>query len=136
VNPLPNSAPSWNVAPTQTAPVVRRYRESGERHLDLLKWDLLPHWAEEPTRAQCPINARCETAANSGMFRGALAQRRCIVPADPFYEWKVIEGGKQPSPSAVGQPRRRAGKGSIGIGRNFPIPSECSRFSGSARKST
>ena len=47
-------------------------------------------------KAQRPINARSETAAKSGMFRGALAQRRCIVHADAFYEWKVVEGGKQP----------------------------------------
>ena len=43
-----------------------------------------------------PINARSETAAKSGMFKGALARRRCLVPADAFYEWKVVEGGKQP----------------------------------------
>jgi putative SOS response-associated peptidase YedK len=57
---------------------------------------LLPYWTKEPTRAQRPINARSGTAAKSGMFRGALSQRRCIVPADAFYEWKVVEGGKQP----------------------------------------
>ena len=96
VNPLPNFAPSWNVAPTQDAAVVRRHPETGARHLDLLKWGLLPYWTKEPTRAQRPINARSETAAKSGMFRGALSQRRCIVPADAFYEWKVVEGDKQP----------------------------------------
>jgi putative SOS response-associated peptidase YedK len=92
VNPLPNLAPSWNVAPTQNALVVRRHPETAERHLDLLKWGLLPHWTKEPTKAQRPINARCETAAKSGMFRGTSAQRRCIVHADAFYEWKVVEG--------------------------------------------
>jgi putative SOS response-associated peptidase YedK len=76
--------------------VVRRRREAAERHLDLLKWGLLPYWTKEPTKAQQPINARSETAAKSGMFRVALAQRRCIVHADAFYEWKVVEGGKQP----------------------------------------
>jgi putative SOS response-associated peptidase YedK len=96
VNPLPNLAPSWNVAPTQSALVVRRHPETAERHLDLLKWGLLPYWSKEPAKAQRPINARCETAAKSGMFRGALAQRRCVVHADAFYEWKVVEGGKQP----------------------------------------
>jgi putative SOS response-associated peptidase YedK len=88
VNPLPNFAPSWNVAPTQDAAVVRRHPDTGGRHLDMLKWGLLPYWTKEPTRAQRPINARSETAAKSGMFRGALSQRRCIVPADAFYEWK------------------------------------------------
>jgi putative SOS response-associated peptidase YedK len=100
VNPLPNLAPSWNVAPTQGAAVVRRHPDTGGRHLDMLKWGLLPHWTKAPTRAQRPINARSETAAKSGMFRGALSQRRCIVPADAFYEWKVVEGGKQPYASA------------------------------------
>jgi putative SOS response-associated peptidase YedK len=113
-NPLPNLAPSWNVAPTQTAPVVRRHPETGERHLDLLKWGLLPHWSKEPTKAQRPFSAQCETAAKSGMFRGALAQRRCIVPADAFYEWKVIEGGKQPHGSRAGTGSRSP---SLGCGR-------------------
>ncbi len=49
VHPLPNLAPSWNVAPTQSAPVVRRHPEAAERHLDLLKWGLLPYWMKEPT---------------------------------------------------------------------------------------
>jgi hypothetical protein len=58
---------------------------------------LFSDWTEEPTRAQRPINARSETAAKSGRLRGALSQRRCIVLADAFYEWKVVEGGKQPT---------------------------------------
>jgi putative SOS response-associated peptidase YedK len=95
-NPLPNLEPSWNVAPTNSCPVVRRHPETGERHLDLLQWGLLPYWSKEPTKAQRPINARAETVATSGMFRRAFAQRRCIVPADAFYEWKPVEGGKQP----------------------------------------
>ena len=96
VNPLPNIAASWNVAPTNSCPVVRRHPETGERHLDLLQWGLLPYWTKEPTKAQRPINARAETVAKSGMFRRAFEQRRCIVPADAFYEWRVVEGGKQP----------------------------------------
>jgi putative SOS response-associated peptidase YedK len=96
VNPLPNLAPSWNVAPTNDAAVVRRHRETGARHLDLLTWGLLPYWTKEPSKARRPINARSEAAATSGMFKDALARRRCLVAADAFYEWKVIEGGKQP----------------------------------------
>ena len=72
VNPLPNLAPSWNVAPTQSALVVRRHPGTAERHLDLLRWGLLPYWTKEPTKAKRPINARSETAAKSGMFRSAL----------------------------------------------------------------
>ena len=75
VNPLLNLEPSWNVAPTQSAPVVRRHPETGERHLDLLQWGLLPYWTKEPVRTQRPINARAETVATSGMFRRAFEQR-------------------------------------------------------------
>jgi putative SOS response-associated peptidase YedK len=76
--------------------VVRHHPETGERHLDLLKWGLLPYFTKDPVHAKRPINARAETVATSGMFKSAFARRRCIVPADVFYEWKPIEGGKQP----------------------------------------
>jgi putative SOS response-associated peptidase YedK len=96
VNPLPNVAPSWNVAPTQGALVVRRHPETGERRLDLLTWGLVPHWTKDLEAARKPINARAETVATSDMFRAALAERRCLVPAGAFYEWKAMPGGKQP----------------------------------------
>ena len=67
-----------------------------ERHLDLLRWGLVPGWTKDIKTARKPINARSETAASSGMFGGALASRRCIVPADAFYEWKARADGKQP----------------------------------------
>jgi putative SOS response-associated peptidase YedK len=110
-NPLPNCAPNWNTCPTQDAVVVRRHPESGERHLNLLKWGLLPSWTKEPTKAHRPINARCETIGASGMFRGAFKARRCIVPADAFYEWQATENGKQPYAIARqdGQPMAFAG---------------------------
>ena len=95
-NPPVNLAPSWNVAPTQPAMVVRRHPDSGERHLDLLRWGLVPHLTKDLKAARKPINARSETAASSGMFRAALASRRCIVPADAFYEWRAMADGKQP----------------------------------------
>lgn len=97
VNALPNVAPSWNIAPTQQAMVVRRHPETGERHLDLLQWGLVPHRTKDAAHVKTkPINARAETVTTSGMFRGAFTQRRCIVPAEAFYEWKAVEGGKQP----------------------------------------
>ncbi len=95
-NTLVNIAPNWNVAPTQSAMVIRRHPESGERHLDLLRWGLVPHFTKDLKAARKPINARSETAASSGMFRGALASRRCLVPVDAFYEWKARPDGKQP----------------------------------------
>jgi len=96
VNALVNHPPNWNVAPTQPAMVVRRHPESGERHLDVLRWGLVPHFTKDLKAARKPINARSETAASSGMFRGALASRRCLVPVDAFYEWKAMPDGKQP----------------------------------------
>ena len=86
-NPLPNLAASWNIAPTQSAAVIRRHSESGERHLDLLQWGLVPPFTRDLKAACRPINARSETAAGSAMFGGALTSRRCLVPADAFFEW-------------------------------------------------
>ena len=109
--PLLNAAPSWNVAPTQDAMVVRRHPETGERRLDLLRWGLVPGWTKDLKAARKPINARSETAAGSGMFRAALAARRCLVPADAFYEWRAQADGKQPYAIARqdGQPLAFAG---------------------------
>jgi putative SOS response-associated peptidase YedK len=96
VNPTPNLQPTWNMAPTRDAPVVRLHPETRHRHLDLLRWGLVPHWARDPKATRQPINARAETLATSPMFRDALARRRCLVPADAFYEWQAAEGGKLP----------------------------------------
>ncbi|MSO90172.1 MAG: SOS response-associated peptidase [Acetobacteraceae bacterium] len=96
VNPPPNSAPSWNMAPSRLAPVIRLHPETRARHLDLLRWGLLPHWAKEPRTTRQPINARSETAASTSMFRDAFARRHCLVPADAFYEWHGLDGAKQP----------------------------------------
>jgi putative SOS response-associated peptidase YedK len=111
VNPTPNWEPTWNMAPTRDAPVVRLHPETRARHLDLLRWGLVPHWAKDLKSVRQPINARAETAATSSMFRDALARRRCLVPADVFYEWQVTEHGKQPVAIARedGQPMVFAG---------------------------
>ncbi len=93
--PVPNLAPNWNVAPTNDAMVIRRHPETGERRLDLLRWGLMPSWTTSLKQAR-PINGRSETAATNGMFKAALAARRCLVPADAFYEWKAMPDGKQP----------------------------------------
>ena len=94
--PVPNLAPSWNVAPTQDAMVVRRHPATGERRLDLLRWGLIPSWTKDLKAARKPINARSETAGSSGMFKAALGARRCLVPVDAFYEWRTVPDGKQP----------------------------------------
>jgi hypothetical protein len=96
VGDVPNLGPNWNVAPTQSAMVVRLHPETGERRLDVLRWGLVLHFTKDVTKAARPINARAETVASCGMFRGALTTRRRIVPADAFYEWKAMADGKQP----------------------------------------
>ena len=93
---LPNTPASWNVAPTQAALVVRRHPETGERRLDALRWGLVPHFTRDLGACKRPINARSETIASSCLFGSALAARRCLVPADAFYEWKTVADGKQP----------------------------------------
>ena len=96
VNPVPNAAPTYNGAPTDTLPVVRLDRD-GRRSLDLLRWGLVPWWAKDiKIGARC-INAMAETVATKPAFRDAFARgQRCIVPVDAFYEWKKTPAGKQP----------------------------------------
>ena len=78
--------PSWNVAPTDPVSVVV---ERGEgRELRTLKWGLIPSWADDPRIASRLINARAETVASKPAFRSALLRRRCLVPADGWYEWR------------------------------------------------
>ena len=85
--------PRWNVAPSQQAPVVRP-AATGERRLDLLRWGLLAENAAAATGGQ--INARSETVETLPAFRDAFRQRRCLVPADGFYEWLRLEGRRHP----------------------------------------
>jgi putative SOS response-associated peptidase YedK len=87
--PIPNWPGTYNMAPTRDAPVVRRHPETGERRLDLLRWGLVPHWVKDPKTTRQPINSRGETIASTPMFRDAFARRRCLVPADAFYEWQT-----------------------------------------------
>jgi putative SOS response-associated peptidase YedK len=83
---------SWNVAPTDERFVVVDKR--GSRTLDAYRWGLVPYWATDPKIGSRFINARAETLASSNAFRHALVRRRCIVPADGFYEWKKTPGSK------------------------------------------
>lgn len=88
--------PRFNLAPSQDVAVVR-LNARGERVLGLVQWGLIPSWTRGKPKVQ-PINARGETVATSGMFRDALARRRCLVPADGFYEWRAIdEKRKEPT---------------------------------------
>ena len=111
VNPLPNFAASWNRAPTQDAMVVRRHPETGQRHLDALRWGLVPRWAKDPSVGSRMINARSESLAEKPAFHEAFARRRCVVTADGFYEWKAEGKSKQPFAVAMadGAPMALAG---------------------------
>jgi putative SOS response-associated peptidase YedK len=86
--------PDYNVAPTDPVPVVRI--TSSARHLNVARWGLLPHWAKDPRAGARMINARAETVATSSAFASAFERRRCLVPADGWYEWVRGKTGKQP----------------------------------------
>ncbi|HVJ40224.1 MAG TPA: SOS response-associated peptidase [Dongiaceae bacterium] len=91
-----NLAPRYNIAPTQQASVIG-LAQSGQRELRAFHWGLVPHWAKDISQAASMINARSETLAQKPAFREAFARRRCLIPADGFYEWATRpDGGKQP----------------------------------------
>lgn len=89
-------SPRYNVAPTQPAPVIRQHPKEPRRVLTLMRWGLIPIWAKDMSDAAGKINARSETAVTLAAFRDAMKSRRCIVPADGFYEWRRTGGQKQP----------------------------------------
>ncbi len=86
--------PRYNIAPTQQVPVIRTI--DNQRHLDHLKWGLIPSWAKDPSIGSKMINARAETVQEKPSFRTALKHRRCLVPVNGFYEWQHIEKQKIP----------------------------------------
>ena len=92
----PNLAPRHNIAPTQLVAAVRS-GEEGARHLAVLHWGLVPFWAKDSSIGARMINARGESVAEKPAFRAAFRHRRCLIPANGFYEWKKApDGGKQP----------------------------------------
>ena len=99
-------APRYNIAPTQEVPIVRRSpfpaadaaaaRAAPPLELALARWGLVPFWAKDPAVGNRMINARGETVAGKPAFRAAFRKRRCLVPADGFFEWQKTADGKQP----------------------------------------
>ena len=89
-------SPRYNIAPTQPVPVVRQKPKEPIRKLSLIRWGLIPSWAKDSSVAGQMINARSETAGMKAAFRDALKSRRCLVPADGFYEWQRMGKSKQP----------------------------------------
>jgi len=88
--------PRYNIAPTQPVPLIRQHPKEPVRQISLMKWGLVPAWAKDASGAARMINARSETAATKPAFRDPLKLRRCLIPADGFYEWKRMSTGKQP----------------------------------------
>jgi putative SOS response-associated peptidase YedK len=90
-------APSYNVAPQSFQPVVRLSPDTGERELTIMRWGLVPFWSKDGKMAFNTINAKAETITTSPAYRGPMKRRRCLVPADWFYEWKKLDAKtKQP----------------------------------------
>jgi putative SOS response-associated peptidase YedK len=87
----PNFPPRFNIAPTQPVPVV--LEENGARAFRLMRWGFLPSWVKDPKAFPLIINIRVETAAEKPSFRNALKRRRCLMPADGFYEWRRLGTG-------------------------------------------
>jgi putative SOS response-associated peptidase YedK len=90
----PNMPPQHNIAPTQPVPVV--IFENGARHFRLMRWGLIPAWVKDPRKFALLINARAETVLEKPAFKNAIRRRRCLIPADGYYEWQAFEGRKRP----------------------------------------
>jgi len=88
--------PRYNIAPTQPVPVIRQHPKEPKRVLSLMRWGLIPSWAKDMSASGSMINARSETAATKPAFRDPMKSRRCLVPADGFYEWRRSGAAKQP----------------------------------------
>ena len=89
-------SPRYNIAPTQLVPVIRQHPKEPRRDLSLVRWGLIPSWAKDASGGARMINARSEPAATLPAFREGLQRRRCLVPADAFYEWQRSTPAKQP----------------------------------------
>ena len=90
----PNFPPRYNVAPTQPVPIVRM--AEGKRQLALVRWGLIPAWVKDSRAFSLLINARGESVLDKPAFRNAMKYRRCLFPADGFYEWKRERERKRP----------------------------------------
>jgi putative SOS response-associated peptidase YedK len=90
----PNFPPRYNVAPTQPVPIVRMAQ--GKRQFALVRWGLIPAWVKDPRRFTLVINARGESVLDKPAFKNAMKYRRCLFPADGFYEWERKDGMRRP----------------------------------------
>jgi putative SOS response-associated peptidase YedK len=90
----PNFPPRFNVAPTEPVPVV--ILENGIKHFRLMRWGFLPAWVKDPKQFSLVINARSETVLIKPAFKNAIKRRRCLIPADGYYEWHTSDNRKRP----------------------------------------
>jgi putative SOS response-associated peptidase YedK len=114
----PNFPPRYNVAPTQPVPVV--LLDNGVRRFQLMRWGLLPSWVKDPRTFSLVINARAETVLDKPAFRNAMKRRRCLLPADGYYEWQPSPSRKRPFfiHPRDGQPIAFAGLAETWVGPN------------------
>src|ERR1700758_5057494 len=89
-------SPRFNIAPMQPVPVIRQHPKEPDRQISTMRWGLIPNWAKDASGAARTINARSETAATKPAFCDPLRYRRCLIPADAFYEWKRTATSKLP----------------------------------------
>ncbi len=113
----PNFPPRYNVAPTQPIPVV--IIENGARHFRLMRWGLLPAWVKDPRKFTLLINARSETVREKPAFQNAIKRRRCLIPADGYYEWQAF---RRPQAAAFHPSPRPPADRLCGAGRNLDRP--------------
>ena len=93
---MPPLKPRYNIAPTQPVAVVQTSASGSGRDMDLVRWGLVPSWAKDPSIGARMINARAEGVAEKPSFRGPFRSKRCLIPADGFYEWAKAGARKQP----------------------------------------
>jgi len=98
---MPDFGISYNVAPQTFQPIVRLNRDTGDREIVMMRWGLIPFWSKDAKIGYSTINAKAETVATAPAFREAFKTRRCLIPADVFYEWQKIDA-KTRQPFAIG----------------------------------
>src|SRR5262245_50192054 len=91
---IPELVKRYNIAPSQQIPIIGA-RATGGRGLAMFKWGFIPHWAQDDSGPK-PVNAKSETVAGSVMFGDSFRKRRCLIPADGFYEWRAVGKKKFP----------------------------------------
>lgn len=96
IEPDENWQPRYNVAPAQDVTVIRQDPEQPKRVASTMRWGLIPFWSKDPKMGYKMINARCEGIEEKPAFKEALRKRRCLIPADGFYEWQKSGGTKKP----------------------------------------